>query len=287
MWYRQIFTHVETTLSGLDNGGKKRLDTMRIFSAHLHPCAFPAWRRRKKSLLNFKVYLSASTNRKMCCFPPFFFFLEPRSISTPSATSGGDRWEENRGVWIRLDMPTQHVSEPGAGRTHPSVWISANPKCENTAGKAIWDIDNEINTKKRAKEAAVCTRYAWFKWQRTSWEKAGWKGGALYLSGCISVCSFHCVLTAKARQTEITTTEIRCLNWEKRDLLFHCSVCLFWRPVWQRKSTFLSEYKRCLRGNISEVLCWWLTAWQTSGWSCDWESGEEGAACGGITRVPG
>ena len=31
------------------------------------------------------------------------------------------------------------------------------------------------------------------------------------------------------------------------------------------ESTSLSEYKRCLRGNISEVLCWWLTVWQTSG----------------------
>lgn len=35
-----------------------------------------------------------------------------------------------------------------------------------------------------------------------------WKGIVLYLSGCISNGSFHFILTAKVRQTEITTTEI-------------------------------------------------------------------------------
>lgn len=81
------------------------------------------------------------------------------------------------------------------------------------------------------------------------------------------VGSFYFILTAKAKQTEITTTKMWCLNWEERSVvpLF----CLFvLKTSLAAESTCLSEYKRCLRGNISEVLCWWLTD-KHRGWNCN------------------
>lgn len=205
-----------------------------------------------------------------------------RSILTPGAITGADRWEENRGVWIRVDTSTCRqtccTSEPALRSRDGHISLFGyrqilSAKKHSWAGRqeAIWYIDNEINTEEQTKETSVCTRCDCFNSQRTSreggeqWKKhTSWKGRLLYLSGCISVGSFHFILTAKVKQTEITTTEIWCLNWEERSVvpLF----CLFvLKTSLAAESTSLSEYKRCLRGNISEVLCWWLTVWQTSG----------------------
>lgn len=59
----------------------------------------------------------------------------------------------------------------------------------------------------------------------------------------------------------------RRLNWEERSVvpLF----CLFvLKTSLAAESARLSEYKRCLRGNVSEVLCWWLTD-KHQGWDCN------------------
>ena len=89
------------------------------------------------------------------------------------------------------------------------------------------------------------------KEEREKKKNTGWKGRALYLSGCISIGSSHFFLTAKARQAEITTTEN--MMSERSVVPLFCLFVL--KTSLAAESTTLSEYKRCLRGNISEVLC--------------------------------
>lgn len=113
------------------------------------------------------------------CVAFCLFFQEQRSILTPSATSGADRWEENREVWIRVDTSTcrqtRCTSEPAlrAGMD-TSVCLDIveilSTKKHSWVGprEAIWDIDNEINTEEQTKETAVCTQYDCFNSQRTS-----------------------------------------------------------------------------------------------------------------------
>lgn len=124
---------------------------------------------------------------------------------------------------------------------------------------------------------AVCTQYDCF---RTSLGSKRKHTPELGRQCCTCLCVFHCffffsyyfhfILTAKAKQTEITTTKqkkTRRLNWEERSVvpLF----CLFvLKTSLAAESARLSEYKRCLRGNVSEVLCWWLTG-KHQGWDCN------------------
>ena len=224
----------------------------------------------------------------MCCFLPFFFFffypLSGAGIHFDTQCNIWSRQMRGRTEEFELELTPRHAGRHGAHQSQPRALGWTHQVCldigrilsvkkHSWAGRreAIWDIDNEINTEEQTKGTAVCTQCDCFNSLRTSREgkkntytHRSWKDIVLYLSGCISVGSFHFILTAKARQTEITTTEIWCLNWEERSVvpLF----CLFvLKTGLAAESTSLSEYKRCLRGNISEVLCWWLTVWQTSG----------------------
>lgn len=125
---------------------------------------------------------------KCVAFRLFFGGGGQRSILTLSATSGADRWEENRGVWIRVDTSTcsqtRHTSEAvlRAGMD-TSVCLDIgrilSVKKHSWVGprEAIWDIDNEINTEKQTKDMAVCTQYDCFNSQRTSREKKNTQAG--------------------------------------------------------------------------------------------------------------
>lgn len=91
-----------------------------------------------KPEMNFKVYLSVSTNREICCFPPFFF------------SRAEIRFDTQRNIWSRqmrgktekleLELTRRHAGRHGAhqsqpragvsGWTHQSVWILAYTECK-------------------------------------------------------------------------------------------------------------------------------------------------------------
>lgn len=194
----------------------------------------------------------------MCCFHPFFG--EQRSILTPSATSGADRWEENTGVWIKVDTSTcrqtRRTSQPALRSQdgHISLFryrqiLSAKKHSWAGQWEAIWDIDNEINTEEQTKEKAVCTQYDCFNSQRNSQEGGEKKKHKLERQSVVPVwLYFHWFFSFYFNSKSEADRD-----HHNRNMMSERSVvplfCLFvLKTSLAVESTTLSEYKRCLRG---------------------------------------
>lgn len=107
----------------------------------------------------------------------------------------------------------------------------------------------------------VCSQ----KWLHVATErKRNQENTAVFLSAWIPATPFYLTLTANVRQTQIVCTT------EAEISTFVLLLCLFVSEAdvaagKKKKTLAFQENKRCLRGNISEVLCWWLSVWQTGG----------------------
>lgn len=240
---------------------------------------FRNWAHLLHARIEFQSLSIAFSTREMCCLPTFPL----RSGDTfwhPCTTSGADRWDKNSKVGIRVDTPTcrqtRPTSEPEPHSRDGHIGLFGFPRKPDETdewdhGKAIWDIDNAISTNQR--NSSVCPIWVLQNFPGKS-EKTHTRAGktVLYLSVCFSLDLFFLSLllyfNGKSEADRDHHNRNAMSELKRRDLLFHCSVCLFWRPALAAECACLSEYKRCLRGNLSEVLCWWLTA-KHQGWDCN------------------
>lgn len=197
----------------------------------------------------------------------FHFFHFCRSRGFWHSVQHLEATDESRTEGFELDLTHRHAatSEP-ASDTSVCLDIASSPTSKSTQLSAAAGGNLRNRQWNKYTRAGPCVRSMTGLTRRElPGEKITGEAAALYLSRCVSAGSFHFILTAKARQTEISPTENRMSELRRETC---CSIVVF---VWFLKtglaaaSASLSEYKRCLRGNISEVLCWWLAVWQTSG----------------------